>query len=257
MTIDHGPLRRVHVRLLASLVALSFGLSAFTLHARADFEDDTPVIAELFLQETGIDPLEEQVRLRLEVRLQEAIRLGIVDAATLAGLGFADSTPDATSTPSTIRDRDRIRERLRERIRDQLRYWDAIAPEWRGAFEQLRERLRTCRTEGGGICLEEYRVQLQFRHAEQVEVMLRERLGEVEDDEELRQMEQEQERARTRVETMLENGDADTLDGLGITRQDMERLRDRLREQEQFNDGSTTSVVSSSTSDDGKGSKQP
>jgi hypothetical protein len=194
--------------------------------------------------------LSAQVRSRLREQVSLAIGAGVVRQDDLASWGYG-ITGDTVS-PSTDRDRDRSRDQLRERLQDQLARWDVISPEWLRAMEQVREQVRACVQDPTPLCRDQVRVVLEYRHAEQVQSMLQQRLTDADgDDAQVRELEQQRERAQLRVETMLQNGDADVLYGSGVMREEMEQLRERL--DTQMRAQSTTTVVPSSTIQEQKG----
>jgi hypothetical protein len=191
-----------------------------------------------------------QVRSRLLEQVSLAIGTGVVREDDLASWGYG--VTDDSATPSTDRDRDRTRDQLRERLQDQLARWDVISPEWLRAMEQVREQVRTCVQDPTPQCRDQVQAMLEYRHAEQVQSMLQQRLTDADgDDAQVRELEQQRERAQLRVETMLQNGDAEVLDGSGVMREEMEQLRERLETQMRVQ--STTSVASSSTTQEQKG----
>ena len=242
------------------LVTAIGGLALVTLAnpVAAEVDDETlGAVVDDAMTTLGVDDMGSALRNRLREKLQRALRLGVVDEAVIDGLGYGT---DDSLTPSTERDRDAIRERLRDRLRDQIDRWGIIAPEWRRAMEQLRERVRTCLEEPTETCLEQNRLEMQYRHAEQVEAEFQNRLAATNGDPDtIAELEQERERAQLRLETMLQNGDAATLNGVGVQTKEMEQLRTRLEEHAQKTTRSTTgsttmsSVASSSTVQERKG----
>ncbi len=224
----------------------------------ADVDDDVlGAVVDDAMATLGVDEVGSTLRSRLREELQWALRLGVVDEAVIDGLGYGT---DDSATPSTERDRDMIRERLRDRLRDQIDRWGIIAPEWRRAMEQLRERVRTCLEGPTETCLEQNRLEMQYRHAEQVEAEFQNRLAAANGDPDtIAELGRERERAQLRLETMLQNGDAATLNGAGVQTKEMEQLRARLEEHAQKTTQSTTgsttmsSVASSSTVQERKG----
>lgn len=209
--------------------------------------DDVLVVADA-------NEVEVEARMRLRDLLHAAIGVGALNDETLAELGYAQT--DSSVTPSTDRDRERVRERLEERLRDQVERWNIISPEWLQVMEQLREQLRTCREVPTVTCLEENRVQMQYRQAERVEATYEARVREANGDAEvIGELERERARAQSRIETMLQNGDAEKMNEVGVPTREMEQLRTRLEQQEQTQSQSTISsaVASSSTQQERKG----
>lgn len=192
-----------------------------------------------------VDDPGQSLREQLREQLRVALQRGVVDEADIDALGYG--TVESV-TPSTERDRDMIRERLLDRLRDQIDRWEIIAPEWRQTMEQLRERLRTCLDEPTETCLEQNRLEMQYRHAERVEAEIENRLAAANGDvDTLAELERQRERAQLRLETMLQNGDAETLNGVGVQTKDMEQLRTRLEEHTQTTTRSTTQSTTQST----------
>lgn len=239
----------------SALVALISLTVAAAGGARADVTNETlDALIDDALVVVDADAVTVETRTRLRDRLHAAIGVGALDDQTLVELGYVQT--DNSVTPSTERDRDRVRERLQERLRDQVERWNIISPEWLQVMEQLREQLRTCREVPTVTCLEENRVQMQYRQAEQVEATYQQRVREANGDEEvLRELERERARAQLRVETMLQNGDAEKMNEAGVQSREMEQLRTRLEAHTQTQSQSTTSsaVASSSTQQERKG----
>lgn len=201
-------------------------------------------IVDEFLGVADITSIDSGIRETLEQRVDDALNVGAIDVETLAELGFSVSAGETTSTldgaPSTLRDHDRIRDRLHEHVREQSEIWAIISPEWREAFEPLRELLRTCRDSDEPACRNEYRTRLQYSHALRVEATYRERtqasIGQEPDT--LRALEQQRLRAEERLREMINGGDPTLAEDGGVTVREMEQLRSRL--QEQSRDGGTT-----------------
>lgn len=242
------------------VVAAIGGIALVTLVNPVAAEVDDGTIDDVVVDAMatlGVDDTGLTLRNRLREELQLALRLGVVDEPVIESLGYGT---DDSATPSTERDRDMIRERLRDRLRDQIDRWEIIAPEWRRTMEQLRERIRTCLEEPTEMCLEQNRLEMQYRHAEQVGAGFQNRLTAASGDPEtVAELERQRERAQLRLETMLQNGDAATLNGVGVQTKEMEQLRTRLEEHAQKTTQSTTgsttmsSVASSSTLQERKG----
>ena len=224
--------------------AVTIGLAVPLQTAVADTDDLSETVAVEFLSALGIDAGATTVT-RLAVLLVEAVDSGAVNDETIGEVGLS-----ATTATTTMTDREQLRERLRRRAQEQVRRWQVLAPEWRDAFGPLRERLRSCRENGGEQCLNEVCAELRYRWAERFESTFRSRVETANGDPTMRNQLAELERARERAENMLRamlgNGDADVLAGQGVTEREMERLRDRLREHAGL--VSTTTVPGSTAS---------
>ena len=232
-------------RVLKSLVPLVFTvlpMSVGTAWALSINDGDAARIVEDYAEFAELESLPDDMQMRLEEAVMEAARLSVVEYDILVSEGIVGSD-------DTL---EQIVARMRERFTEQERLWEGIGPEWRGAFEQVRERFRLCLDNETPDCLNEYRLMLQYEHALRMEAEFEARLGQIEggdSDEFMMQME----RSRERMETMLRNGDSEILNRLQITTQEMERLQTRLRDQ--LNSGPVGGSTSSScsTSSPGKG----
>ena len=256
MSASRGRLCLVRV----TAVALAFGASVAGARVVAEgYEDEAPQIVGEVLAATDVNSVEAQVRTELQQQIRLAIQIGVIEEDELSELGFVAADDAGTAaTPTTLRTQDQLRQRIESRIAEQIQRWETIAPEWREAFGPLREQLRTCRVDASEGCLEEYRLEMQYRHAEQVQSTYQNRLSDsAGQGTQTQDLEQQRERAQLRVETMIQDGSANDLTDNGITLQEMERLRTQLQEQLRDGSGSTsTSVVSSSSvgdSSQGKG----
>lgn len=225
-----------------ALVALPLMVGATWALAIND-ADATRVVND-YAEFAELGSLPDDAQMRLEDAVMEAARLSVVEYDVLVNEGIVNSD-DAL---------DQIVTRMRERFTEQERQWEGIGPEWRGAFEQIRDRFRLCLDNETPDCLNEYRLMLQYEHARRMEASFQERIGQKPDDG-ADVFTMQLERSRERIETMLRNGDSETLNRLQITTQEMERLRTRLREQldSGVNPSSSSSSSSSSTSTPGKG----
>ena len=260
---------------LAVLVALVFGI-VFALSGVSTAMDDEDMASDVLqavLVDQGVELPDEPLRERLQTELQEAIRVGAILWETLNELGFrwTESGPheSATSSATSFPD-EAIRQRLRERIREQLSIWAVIGPEWREAFEQLRERVRDCRESGDTECWLELRLQLQYEHARRFEETFENRYQEMQSTGgstgELGQLERLREQTQERVETMIQDSTPNQLDGAGVELGDLERLRERLQDQMQVHvstaptsttsGGPTTSQVGPGSTDGSQQSGQ-
>lgn len=251
---------------LAVLVALVFGI-VFALSGVSTAMDDEDMASDVLqavLVDQGVELPDEPLQERLQTELQEAIRVGAILWETLNELGFrwTESGPheSATSSATSFPD-EAIRQRLRERIREQLSIWAVIGPEWREAFEQLRERVRDCRESGDIECWRELRLQLQYEHARRFEETFENRYQEMQSTGgstgELGQLERLREQTQERVETMIQDSTPNQLDGAGVELGDLERLRERLQDQMQVHVSTAPASTTSSgptTSQVGPGS---
>ena len=237
--------KRRHPRWLVTAIG-GLALVALANPVVAEVDDDTlGAVVDDTMITLGVDDVGSTLRDRLREELRWALQLRVVDESVLDGLGFG--TAD-TVTPSTERDRDMVRERLQDRLREQIDRWGIIAPEWRQTMEQLRERLRTCLEVPTEVCQEQNRLEMQYRHAERVEAEIQNRLAAASGDvDTLAELERQRERAQLRLETMLQNGDAATLNGVGVQTKEMEQLRTRLEEHAHNTTGSTTQSTTRST----------
>ena len=212
---------------LAVMVALMFGLvfalSGVSSAVVGTGDDEASEILAAVLDDQGIDLVDEPLRERLEAEVREAARIGATSGELL----------------------DEFRDRLRERLQEQLRIWAIIAPEWREAFEQLRERVRDCRESGDLECWQELRLRLQHEHAQRFQEEFENRYQEMQSNGgttgELGELERLRERTQERVESMIQNSSASDLNGAGLQLGDLEQLRDRLRDQDRIH-ASTTST---------------
>lgn len=252
--IEHSRTRRKWGR-LAVLIGLMFGL-VFALSGTSSAMTDDEMAGEVVravLSDQGVVLDDDIVRARLENEVQDAIGIGAVLWSTLNELGFQWATnvdqSSSTSVPASstaLLPGEVVRERLRDRIREQLRIWEAVAPEWRQAFEQLRERLRDCRESGESACWLEFRLRLHYEHALRFQETFEERYRNMQSDggsiSELAELERMRERAQNRIDAIVGNGSSSALDDAGLQLGDLERLQDRLREHEQIHQ--STSVPS-------------
>lgn len=220
-----------------------------------DMAVDDATIDEIIvdvLEVVDVDDVAVAVRAHLRERLRLAIESGLVREDDIIGFGYGAA--ESSATPSTERDRDRTQDELRERLRQQIERWSVISPEWLRAMEQVREQVRACLEDPSRECRDRIRSELTYRHAEQVQAMFQQRLSEAYGDEDLvRELEQQRERAQLRIETMLQSGDDEIMDKLGVQVEEMERLRARLDVQMQTQSTSSTSVGSSSTLEERRG----
>ena len=242
---------------LAMLIALMFGLVfalAGTSSALSD-DDMASDVMQAVLSDQGVDLSDEMVHDRLEEQVVEAIRAGALLWETLNELGFgweSSESQESATTPEASFPGEILRERLRDRIREQLQIWLAIAPEWREVFEQLRERIRDCREDGGQSCWSEVRLQLQYEHAQRFEESFENRYQEMQTNGgfgvEPGELERMREHTQERVQAMIENVPPNDLEEAGVQLQELERLRERLREQSQIHASTSSSSPMSSTS---------
>ena len=181
---------------------------------------DAARVVDDYAEFAELGSLPEDLQMRLEDVVMEAARLSVVEYDALVDEGIVN--PEAELS--------QIVEQMRERFSEQQRLWEGIGPEWRGAFERVRDRFRLCFDNETPDCLNEYRLMLQYEHALQMEATFAERAGQRPMDE-MSTLEMQMERSRERVENMLRNGDYETLMMYEITQQEMERLRNRLQEQ--------------------------
>ncbi len=254
--IEQSRTRRKWSR-LAVLIGLMFGL-VFVLSGTSSAMTDDEMAGEIVrsvLSDQGVVLDDDAVRARLEDEVQDAIGIGAVLWSTLNELGFQwaanvdQSSPTSVPASSTtLLPGEVLRERLRDRIREQLRIWDAVAPEWRQAFEELRERLRDCRESEESACWLEFRLRLHYEHALRFQETFEERYRNMQTDggsiSELAELERMRERAQNRIDAIVGNGSSTALDDAGLQLGDLERLQDRLREHAQIHQ--STSVPASS-----------
>lgn len=238
----------VIVALLSGMVLVLSGTSS----ALTD-EEMADEVAVAVLRERGVELDDGPLRDRLDAEIREAIRIGAVLWDTLNELGFRwnesfleGSTPPPDSFPGEA-----LRERLRERLEKQLRIWSVVAPEWREAFEQLRERVRECRENNDEECWRELRLRLQFEHAQRFQEMFENRYQEMRENggpvSDLAEMERLRERTEERIRSMIENGEQSGLGGSGAAPGDLEQLRDRLRDQAQIHVSTPTTSTSTTS----------
>jgi hypothetical protein len=228
--------RRMLVSGLVGLAAIVISMTSLGVNVNAINELDAEQIVVDFAEFAGLGEVSEDLQNRLEASVMEAARLSIVDYAVLVEEGVVN----------TEQNMEQILERMSERFMEQERRWETIAPDWRAAFEQIREPFRLCVENEDLECLNEMRLMLQFQHALEVESTFQSRLGQVDDsagDELVMQLE----RSRQRIETMLRNGDSEMLNRLQVMTKDMEQLQTRLQQQlaEHMgqSNGSTSSTV--------------
>ncbi len=227
---------------LTGVVVLVLPMMAGATWAPAINDGDAARIVEDYAEFAELESIPDDIQMRLEDAVMEAARLSVVEYDVLVDEGIVNSEAELSQ----------IVDQMRERFMDQERLWEGIGPEWRGAFEQIRERFRLCLDNETPDCLNEYRLMLQYEHALRMEALFQERVGQAEGDA-AKEFTMQMERSRERMENMLRNGDSEILNRLQITTQEMERLQTRLRDQLNSGpaDGSTSS--SSSTSSPGKG----
>ena len=213
-------------------------------------------VVDVFMSDQGVT-IDGPLRVTLEAEIASAFEVGAMLWTTLNELGFgwssAPSTTDADPTaplPGEL-----LRERIRERIQEQLRIWDVVAPEWHEVYERLQERVRDCREEGDDSCWAELRLRLQYEHALRFHEGYESDYGSMQSNggtpNELAELERLRERTEDRVQAMIDDVPEASLGDLGIQLGDLAQLRDRLRDQVQIHDmTSTSSSSSSSTPDD-------
>ncbi len=247
--------KRRWLTVIAGIVAAAALSAPVTATIDPDELDD---VVDDAVTSLGAGEAGDELRIRLREQLQLAVRFAAVDESEIAGLGYRDTADSVT--PSTDRDRDQIRERLQDRLRDHIDEWAVIAPEWRRAMEQLRDHVRDCLAEPTETCLEQNRLEMQYRHAEEVQAAFTQRVAAANGDPvRLQELERQRERAQLRLEAMLRSDDADMLNDVGIPTRDMEQLRSRLedqaRSQTRATTGSTTmsTITSSSTTQQRQG----
>lgn len=242
----------VIVALLSGMVLVLSGTSS----ALSDEEMADEVLLAV-LRDRGIELDDGPLRVRLDSEIREAIRIGAVLWDTLNELGFRwnesfpeGSTPSPDSFPGET-----LRERLRERFEEQLRIWSVVAPEWREAFEQLRERVRECRETNDEKCWLDLRLRLQFEHAQRFQEMFENRYQEMRENggpvSDLAEMERLRERTEERIRSMIENGERSGIGDSGVAPGDLEQLREQLRDQSQVHlsiPTSSTTTTSPTTS---------
>ena len=115
-------------------------------------------------------------------------------------------------------------------------------------MERLRDQVRDCLAAPTETCLEQNRLEMQYRHAEEVEAVFSQRVAAANGDPvRLQELERQRERAQLRLEAMLRRDDADLLNGVGIQTRDMEQLRTRLEDQVQSQTRATTGSTTMST----------
>lgn len=198
---------------LAVIVAMISGLVLVLSGVGSALDEDELAndVLEAVLLDQDVDLDDGPVRDRLRDQVRDAIRIGAVPGEIL----------------------DEVGDRLRERINEQVRIWAVIAPEWREAFEQLRDRVRDCRDSDDMECWRELRLQLQYEHAKRFEEMYENRYQEMQSNgesaSELGELERLREQTRERVEDMIRNGTADSLSDAGLQQQELEQLQERLR----------------------------
>lgn len=212
-------------------------------------------VVDVFLSDQGVEPSDD-VRDDLENDVVGAIRVGALLWETLNGLGFSWSSPPAgvTSTfgPSSSLPGELLRQRIRQRIEEQLRIWKFIAPEWREVFSQLRDRIQECREDGDDSCWDELRLRLQYEHAQRFERNFENEYRNMQTNgampSDLAELERLREQAEKRVQSMIQEQAQLALEEADLQLGDLERLRDRLRDQLQIHDMTSSTSSSSSTS---------
>ena len=218
----------VVIALMFGLVFALSGVSSAEVRAVDDADEASDILGTVLL-DRGIDLGDGPLRDRLEAEVREAIRIGAVSGEIL----------------------DEFRDRLRERLQEQLRIWAIIAPEWREAFEQVRERVRECRESNDLECWRELRLRLQHEHARRFEEQFENHYQEMQSNggtaDELGELERLRERTQERVESMIQNSSSGDLAGAGLMLGDLEQLRDRLRDQDRIHTSSTSSTSSSTS----------
>lgn len=212
------------LRRLATLMAV-IAVASFAggRHVSAAFDTSTAdSMIDDYMSVVDIDDISERLRETLRERLNMALQIGVIDESEMEALGYASDV----SPPSTLRDRDR----LQLRLTDQMGRWEIIGPDWKDAFERVRDRFRACSDDPTTACTEENRLLLQLRHAEQVELSFQQRLSEANGDSEREQeLLRIRERAMNQLTLMLRNGDAEVLETFGVTVQEMTQLQKRLQ----------------------------
>jgi hypothetical protein len=230
--------RRILVSGLVGLAAIAISFISLAADVNAINEVDAEQIVVDYAEFADLGEVSENLQNRLEALVIEAARLSVVDYSVLVNEGVVN----------TEQNMEQISERMTARLAEQEQRWEVIAPEWRIAFEQVRERFRLCFDTPDMECRNELRLMLQFQHALQVESAFQERLSQ-EGDVNEGEITMQAERSRERIETMLRNGDSETLNRLQVMTRDMEQLQTRLRDQladhmDQTNGMTSSTVVS-------------